>query len=709
MSQNNCLIYFFVDSEGGIRVNHLNNTAEELTESLGYRNEYPLLLFAYSYRDRKLFVTNANQEELIGILESLKKSKEHGLSSSDEKEPVKQLEAASIFLRNKYAWKGEIFSRDDLDSAVSSKSVKDFDIVWKYLSLIFGSMRLDPIDLPVHIVDNLTERSLFIPFGEVIDIGEDVHGPAIIVRKTNSMFFMAEAIIYQYVLNLHGIVDFSPGMEETYLRDAKEFVDQTLISFLRNNDLKDHTFWYVGKKDGRLYLNRNDYVNDSDKLRSTGEYTSVVTFEYASVEDCRYIIVNDISAGDINISELYMDIVEFIQQNLSYIGHIENNGDPLKKLPVYMFEGLKPTYSTLYASNLPVWIYLETVLAPIYDFDPRNILIVRGAFNETFAFKYIDPTNKDDKEYLSEYLFAGDYDEPLILWNTTSYDSIIGKWNQFVKEYMVFIYGNRGPESRNVAKDLKRFQSSVLRSAQNRFAIETLVGLLCEENPHVHQYNIFNVFTKIIGLTGIITEDVLEDNEDFGDEATMELLSEVQTSLFFLTLKAMANFCNIKHGVEFHVDGKIQKGDIIADEKCQCLLEVEAVLLEPNNKTDKNPDGVTYSCRNLICGKHVNKVYGEVKLFHLGFLDAGEYNEKTASKINKQSQQYGEEFYKSMLERFLRNKKRPNPLDYVEEEKETPTFDAYLSMQREDYGRSGGDTILENMLNDCRKVKSYGN
>jgi len=296
-----------------------------------------------------------------------------------------------------------------------------------------------------------------------------------------------------------------------------------------------------------------------------------------------------------------------------------------------------------------------------------------------------------------------------MLWNSTSYDSVIGKWNQFIKEYLRFIKGEKfNNDDENMKEELSLFKEKVLQNAENRFAMETLVGLLCEENPHIHQYNVFNIFSKIIGLTGIVTEDVLERSPDFGDEETMAILTEVQTSLFFLTLKSMATLCNIKYGIDFTVDGEIEKGDIVLDSHSNCLYEIHSVLLEPSNQTDDNPEGITYLCKNLICASKDVRTLGEVQLFHFGFLDDEKYNEKRASKINKHSQQFGSEYYKKMLQQFLRNKKRPNPLDYVEDA-DFPSFDALLTMQRKEYNRNEADTILENMLNDCRKVKSYGN
>jgi len=711
MENNNCLIYFFVDNDGNIKINHLNNASEEIRESMGYRDGYPIVLFAYSYKDRKLFVTNKNEKELLKLLKLFKDSRESSISSSDNREEVRQLDVASEFLKSKYSWKGDIFPREDNPYSLEEKTIKDFNLVWGYISLIFGSMNLDPINVPVFVVDSLDRRSIFVGKGEVHDAPFKIHGPAIVVRRTNSMFFMCQSIIYQYVLNLHGIVDFSPKIEEIYLSDVKEFIDRTLISFLRNNDLKDRTFWYVGKKDGKLYLNRNDYNSDGDRIKSVDDLTFVITFEYAVIEDSRYIIINDISAGDVNISSIYSDMMNFIQDNLEHIGHIDNGGKKLENSPLYLFDGFSFPYQNVMATNLPIWIYIQTVLAPIYDFDPKDILILKGKFPNSFGFKYFDPKNKEDREYVSNFVNMDEYDEPLILWNSSSFDSLIGQWVQFSEEYMKFIDPSRISDNsdKHIARVLENFQSSVLRNPENRFAIESMIGLVCEENPHIHQYNVFNIFTKVIGLTGVITESMLEDSSELEDDEALRLLSDVQNSLFFLTIKTMANFCNIKHGTEFKLDGEIQKGDIVVDNKCQCIFEVKSVMLEPENQIDSNPDGITYKCLNLVCGSIEYLMKDEVKLFHLGFLDEEEYNEKVASKIKKRSQQSTEEFYKSMLERFLRNKKRSNPLDYIEDDDgDLPSFDSYLNKHRKNFNRSEGDAILENMLNDCRKVRSYG-
>lgn len=708
MSQN-CLIYFFVDSEGQIHINHLNNTAEELREFYGYRNDYPLVLFAYCYKSRRLFVLNMNDTSLKKVLEALRDSRRGSSAPSPDKDAIKQIEAASSFLKNKYAWKGEIFSRDDMESSVIRKEVSDFGLAWKYLSLIFGGLKLDPIDVPVYIVDNLEKSSLFVPIKETLDIGEEVEGPAIILRKTNSKYFMSEALIYQYIMNLHGIVEFSPKVEETYLQDAKEFVDRTLISFLRNGKLTNHTYWYVGKKDGRLYLNENVDELGTFDLMDSEQYSTLLTFEYFVVEDSRYVVFNDVSPADINTGKLYKSMLEFLLENLAYIGHTDERGDVLKDPPIFLFEGLLKDVSFFRASNLPVWIIIQSVLSVMYEFDPLDITIIRGPFGGSFSFKYLDPESWSHQRILREY-FDDEGDYPVILWNTSSHDSSIAKWNQFLREYADFVFANYAVEKNGDLKEkLITFRDKVIRNGQRRFALEILIGLLCEEEPHSHQYNIFTIFTDFVGLTGVIAEEELDNFPGEPDIEIMELISDIQSSLYFLTLKSMASFASIKHGIDFQMDGDIQKGDVVTDDHCHCLFEVEAVLLEPANQTDANPEGITYCCRNLICGKQVMKTLEDVKLFHLGFLDDEEYNEKQASSLRKKSQQFGAEYYKKMLEQFLRTKRRPNPLDFIEEKvDDPPSFDAFLAMQREDFNRTEGDMILENMLNDCRKVKSYG-
>lgn len=706
---NDFLIYFFVGRDGQIHINHLNNTVEELVKSFGYREKYHLLLFAYCYTSRKLYVTNFDDEKLLDTLEELKKYNS-GVSSSESKDIVLQFKKVSEFLKKQYAWKGEILSGDSLISSVVNKKISDFDFVWKYLKLLFGSIRLDPIDLPVYIVDKLDQHSLFIPSNQYFSIkNEDIIGPAIILRKNNSLYFLSEAIIYQYVLNLHGIIDFSPKTEETYLRDAKEFVDETLISFLRNNNLVSRTFWYLGKKDGKIYLNRNEYARNALKLMEDEGYGIVITFEYVSVEDSRYIIFNNITAEAINEANFYKEMLQFLIDNVVSIGHTDLKGAVIKKPPLFLFEGEKAGRKFLSVSNLPIWIVIKTILSVIYDFDPKDIPIIKGIFDESFVFRYIDLENDEDKKIFEKYFHIDGDEGPVILWNALSYDSLSGSWNQFIKEYLRFIGKNILNDSGSIKNELLNFKEKILKSAENRLLLEYIIGLQCEEDPYYHKYNIFNVFTKVVGLTGIITEDMFEKDKHFNDTQS-ELLSDMQSSLFFLTLKSMANFANIKHGIDFYIDGEINKGDVVVDLDCRCIFEVEAVMLESERKTSDNPDGIIYRCKNLICGDIENKAYGQVKIFHLGFLDEIEYNEKQASVLKKEAQQLGVEYYKSILEQFIRNKKRPNPLDYTEQEDaDPPSFEASLNMQRKEFNRTEGDAVLENMLNNCRKVKTYGN
>lgn len=710
MSNTNCLVYFFIDNEGGIRINHLNNTSEELRELMGYRDGYPLLLFAYSYKDKKLFFTNVNQEELIEVLEIFKKSKSKSFSSSDDRDIAQQIQVCSDFLKKHYAWTGDLYSKEHLSTSFLKKSIKDFDMVWKYLNIVFGSFNIDVIDMPIYLIDNLKDRSIYVPNGKSLYLNEHIEGPAIIIRKSNSMFFMSEAIVYQYLLNLHNIINFHTGIEEDYLNDTKEFIDKTFHSFLKYGDLKDKTFWYVAKKDGHLYLNRNQYILDSNKLKSIEGYSSVITFEYNVVEDSRYIVINDISMEDMSISSLYRDMFSFISRNLSYIGHIDDDGKEIEDAPIYIFEGIEPSYSILKASNLPIWVYVQTLLATVYDFDPKDIKIIKGDFEELFAFKYLDMSIEKNREYLSDY-FDDDFYDSVMLWNS-SQDSLIAKWNQFVEEYIKYAFKNKKSFiNKDLKKTLNDFKKNILQNEQNSFLLECFIGIICEDNSYLHQYNIFKIFSEVVGLTGLIREDMLSKDEE-SDEEIIDLMSDIQSSLFFMTLKSMASFCNIKYGIDFSKDEEIEKNDIVIDNLSNCIYEVKSVLLEPDNRSDDNPEGITYCCKDLVSGEVINKIMGEVAIFDFSFLDKTEYNEKTAiseNKMNKYSK-YGEEFYKKMLERFLRNKKRHNPLDYVEDEdSDPPSLESYLNMQRDQFNREEGSAILENMLNNCRRVKSYGN
>ncbi|MFW5890839.1 MAG: hypothetical protein ACOCUI_01315, partial [bacterium] len=688
MSDSKSIIYFFADSEGQIRINHLNNTADEIAEYYGYHDDYSVLLFGYCFKTRSLYVVNVNDDVLKKMLIDYQKYKSKGSINSDKKEIVEQLDIVFKFLKKHFIWKGEIFSREELQESFSEKNIKDFNLAWNYLNLIFGSMKIDPIEIPIYIIDDLKYRSKFIQPNDLFKIDDrEIVGPAILIRRTNSLYFINEAIVYQYILNLHGIVSFYPGLEEEYIEDAKEFVDKTLVSFLRSNNLEQHTFWYVGKKDGNIYLDKNEYMRDSEDLVDDDIYSFVLTFEYIVVEDSRCVIFNNVTGSDINDTKLYKSMFDFVMNNLSHIGHVDENGKELKDPPIILFEGLKTGFKRMMVSNLPIWILIRTVFCPLYDFDPQDIMIIKGVFNEPFSFKFIDPLNIEDKEFVSEYFSVKDFNFPVICWNTVSYDSVLGKWNIFIKEYMKFIGGGKHvPTKTNLKEELKNFEEKVLESKENQFAFEGLVGLLCEDNPHIHQYNIFNMFIKVVGLTGIITEEMLLDNKSLSDEI-VELMTVIQTRLFFLTLKSMAVYCNMKHGINYYIDGEIKKGDIVTNEHGSCIAEVKSVLLEPSNIDDDNIDGITYICRDLITNKEYVKLYGDIKLFHLGFLDEEEYNEeKTSSSLKKiKIAQEDKEVYKRILEQYLRNKKRSNPLDYVEEDEEPPALNAYLEKQRKEF------------------------
>jgi len=361
----------------------------------------------------------------------------------------------------------------------------------------------------------------------------------------------------------------------------------------------------------------------------------------------------------------------------------------------------------LNVTNLPIWVFICTFLAPIHDFNPKDITILKSSFDDSFTFKYISDS-QEDKEFLSQYVDIKNYNFPIILWNSESYDSIIGQWYEFMREYLIYIKNINTPREIDIVKELEKFRDTILNNREKCLAFENLVAIICEEYPTIHEYNVFNIFSQVVGFSGIITEKILEQNENVYSEKMIELLSDIQERLYFLTLKSMARFCHIKYGTNFSADKEIAKGDVVIDEDCECLMEVKRVSLEPENKTDDNPDGITYLCQNLINKQESVKLFTDVKMFHVGFLDVGEYNEKHASVLKKEAQNISADVYKKMLERFLKYPKRPNPLDEKEEEIDFPTFESALNEQRKVFHRTEGDAVLENMLNDCRKVKTYG-
>ena len=146
------------------------------------------------------------------LLETILKNWGGSEKSSDEDVDScsKQIDAVINFLTKKFNWNGEIFSKEDYLRKVVFKelAVSDFKMVWSYLRNVFFDIKSSPIDIPVFVIPDFKQRSFFVEKDQTQKIGNySISGPAILLRKSNSMFVYSEHIIYQYLFNLSSLIN----------------------------------------------------------------------------------------------------------------------------------------------------------------------------------------------------------------------------------------------------------------------------------------------------------------------------------------------------------------------------------------------------------------------------------------------------------------------------------------------------------------------
>lgn len=706
METNDVKVHFYVANDQ-IHINHTGSSAADISLEMGRSADYPLILFSYDFSNGSLCAENLTHEGLLAVLKSLKRKKMKKSVQGDLSDAVKQIQTAAKFLRKTYGWAGEIESKEDKGFHQDIHlSLSDFKVVHDYLKVFFKNYNAEIFDIDICIVDSLDDPSVFLEEDE--EYGE-VSGPAIVLKRTNSFYNMAEAIIYQYVLNYDKIVEFDVGLRQEYIEDAKYHVDDAMRGFFRNEVIDNKSFWYLEKIGSRVYLKKNDNMLSSRNLESRNGSGSVLTFEYVISDDSRYVIVNGVDRHAVRSLSMYRKMFDFLMKNVDKIGHIGEDGKPLKEDPIVLFRPFKREITPLFLSNLPVWIFIENLLSVIYDFTPEDILILRGDFNNPNAFTLV--TNLDALNNQTDYPLAiEDSDLPLLLWNMRTEESAASEVMSLMVAYAKFIgVDNFGVSANSDMSTLLQYiRDKVLSNGEKIYAIEHLFMILIQDTEHVHEYNLFKIIFEIMGFYNAAIEAYI-DQVTYSNqlEQVVKRVDEIQEKLYYLILKATLITSKIRYGAGVSRKVSPIKGDLVMDIGMERVMRVEAVCLEPPLAGEQNPMGAMITCRDMLSGEEVQCVPEDIFVIALNFGDDEAYNYKKASK----KAEAGEEelsHYKSLLSPFLRNKKRPNPLcDGEDEKEEPPTFDAYLQEQRGYFEREGGDMIVEYLLDKCRKVRDY--
>lgn len=708
MEDNGIKVYFYV-TNGEININHTGSTAEELAAESNSKKNFPIILFSYDFDSKVLCAENIDKEALSAVLNSLKRKKMKKSISEEMKEAVYQLEAVAKYLRKVYGWEGEIVSKEESGYDEDKKlSLSDFKVVFDYLRLFFRNYNAEIFDIDIYIVESLDKPSVFLEDDEEYD---DISGPAILLKKTNSMFAMSEAIIYQYVLNYDKIIGFDVGLREEYVLDTKDYVDDAIIGFFRNEIVDKKSFWFLEKIGSIVYLKKNTDLLSSMDLRKkrTG---AIMTFEYVVSDDSRYIIFDNISRHVIRNLNVYGKMFEFLMKNLGKIGHVGSDGGELKEDPIVLFRPSKNNIVPLFLSNIPVWIFIENIFSVLYDFDPEDILVLKGEFDSAHAFKLIDDLI-ELKKYTGRDLEITENDLPLLLWNTKVEESAISEFMFLMASYSLFIkeenFGNF-QMPKNIKEFIYYINNNVFRDKDKTYALEHAMMILIHELEHVHEYNLFKIIFDIMGFYSSIVDNYLSSIDNESDLSMVaKIVDEIHEKLYYLVLKATLISAKIRYGANISKNVKPIRGDLVMDTGMEEMMRVDMVSLEPTKVDEKtNPEGALLHCVNVFTNEKTKRTPEEVFVISFSFDDPKVYNYKRASKIVEASESNDLYPYKELLIPFIRNKKKKNPLDEDEKKKEPPTFDAYLTEQRKDFGRNGGGVIVEHLLDKCRKVRDYG-
>jgi hypothetical protein len=689
--------YFFVDEHGSIQINHLNNSELEIREMKEMGDDVPLLLFAYCPKSKELYVTNLSEDCIKCLLECWRESKEGAAHDIFTKKCLRQMKEAFAFVKQRYAWEGEILSgKPKIAENIMSLRLRDFTLAWDYVQFVFRDLGINPINIRVFVIPDLDRQVAFLPAGESHKIdGIEFRGISILVRESNNAFFLSELVACSYLTNIHSIFGFDINYNESYLRDVRDYVSDTFSTFLSGHNYQNKSHWYIEKKQGNIFLKKDHMHLTTRELEKKD--SAIIAFKYVHIDDSRYIVFKNLNQLTIDRNPLYREMYEFIVANADKLGHVNDDGERLKEDPIVVFDDRKSLYTYTKMTFTPTWVFIKNFLSPMYKFYPRDIQLVKGDFEGDFSFKYVranDPMLEDLP-----------VNNPAILWNDKAGESFFGSSRTLVNEYMKFIEDCDDIELDHYSSDPEdlydyflKLEKSLTEDGGARLALENELLIAIEENAHLHEYNLFKLLGYVVGFHRHLIEEYI-----FGEEEKYKELAKVadsvQKKIYYCALKSFVTLCEMKYGLNCKSKAEVEKNDLVLADDHDDILKIVEIVIEPEGKFCK--------CKDMVTGEVFKINYEDVNLLHLE-LDEKLYNNTKLAcvkKANKSDWSY----YKKLLDEYIRNPKRPNPLDEKEEEEDNdrPSFEKYLRDQSKYYEWDTDALVTETLLNENRMVKNY--
>jgi hypothetical protein len=706
--ENNSCVYFFVDNNGTIRINKMNNNEDDIRSLYFTRYDASVILFAYDYYKGVLHVTNLKNDSLKELLEI----RMSGSKPSDPflKQTLDQLDSCCDFLTKTYQWKGEIVSGYPTHDEVVKLSIKDYNLAWGFLTSSLWNLNFEVMNLDVYVVSELQMVSEFVNEGEKYSTKLGIiEGPAILLRRNNSSFLNSQNIIYQYYTNLADLYNFDTGDHNAYIDGMAHYLEDTLGKYLNNNSIGERSDWFMFIRGGQVFIERNDKHMTSDSISNKfGSYKVVITFGYVRTKDSGYIIISDVSRKSM-ASGNYHEMYNFLMDNLDSIGHVDSDGKVLDKEPMVLFDDFTNDCEWVYISETPVWVYIKTVLSKCYNFKQMNIPVLKCNFRKNFDAKLVEELNDTNSDIVGKYVEDKDDVFPFIVWNESfgKKESYLGSFHSLINEYLKFVsrYGDLEVDSfssnkpNDMIAHLKNLKDNILSDSQSLLMFENEMLLGVEFSKYYHEYNSFMLMFDVLSFDRKRIEEAMASGDDKQSDIIASLADDVHQKMYYVLLKMIGVLSAIKYGesIEDH-DANISVGDFVIRKGLQGnVMRVEEIHIIGDNSR-------AYKCLDLVSDITDSHDYDDISLFNLVFEDYDQYNKniRVASRDNDI-----DGYYRRLLTKWLRNPhvKEIEEGEFVEIESAQP-FEELLREQNEFFDHSTDSLLTEVLLNETRKARS---
>lgn len=695
-------IHFFVDKYNKVVINNINNSEKELREIYKIDKSNPLLMFSYNFNSHKLHVKNIS-DAILGYLLSFKKQDKS--PTGFEKEALSQLDVVTAFLQKEYQWPGDITTEQIATNKEALElQLKDFKIAYKFISLILDSFNFEVVNLNIAIIDDLSSDSDFIHDGESVKRnGHIMKGPAILIRKNNSTFLTNRNLVFQYFFNLNKLYNLNIASDEFYYDCIGSYIEEMFHLFLETGNISNISYWHVYTKAGNVYLDNKKSKISNDEKKDTDIHSVGFTFSFVDGEDSNYLIFDDLDIDSVKNTHVYHEMYDFLLDNADKFGHVDADGEKITDDPVVIFLKQKSNVTTYMATELPMWVYIKNILSPMYGFEPKDILVLKGNFDFSFSSKYINEPTDQIVDLLSDYVDIEFVHFPLIVINDANADRTTYSYHNhsFINDYLKYISDVNGMEidyyylnSNDMYEYLDNFINKVLYDKSKRIGLENEIIINLETSKHHHDYNVFKYIFDVLGFEeDRISRALLVSSEEEADKLSGKA-DELLQKLYYIALKAVAIIFKTKYGHSMEQDFELESGDIGA------MSDYSGNIVHVLSKNMKGKK-IVYECQDSITGKMLKIPHGKIIKFNLGVCDVKVYNRvKTASRDEEVH------FYKNFLKTWLKNEPRKSPLD-KEEEKEVVKnlgYEALLRHQSEYYDWTEGSVIIESLLGEDRKA-----